>query len=65
MKYNYKFTKTSQSPIERTLHYYLLLFNLTTMDYLNKYNKLYFKSLYLHLSINIIYTNYVLFFNYY
>ena len=50
MKYKNKNTKTSQSPIERTLHYYLLLFNLTTMDYLNKYNKLYFKSLYLHLS---------------
>ena len=65
MKYKNKFTKTSQSPIERTLHYYLILFNLTTMDYLYKYNKLYFESLYLHLSINIIYTNYVLFFNYY
>ena len=50
MKYKNKNTKTSQSPFERTLHYYLILFNLTTMDYLNKYNKLYFKSLYLHLS---------------
>lgn len=65
MKYKNKNTKTSQSPFERTLHYYLILFNLTTMDYINNYNKLYFKSLYLHLSIHIIYTNYVLFYNYY